>query len=96
MPLSFKPDRAVYDPSRGVMRFFATDGALLVNCGVSKSALMELDEGAPRGGGVLEHIYERHRERIQAAAAQKHRKRQTEKDGTIIVHPQDLARTIAP
>ena len=36
MSLSFKPDRAVYDPSRGVLRFFATDGALLVNCSVSK------------------------------------------------------------
>jgi hypothetical protein len=91
MPLSFKPDRAVYDPSRGVMRFFATDGALLVNCGVSKNTLMILDEGAPRGGAVLEHIYERHRDRIQEAAARKHGKRQTEKDGTIIVHPTDLS-----
>jgi hypothetical protein len=91
MPLSFKPDRAVYDPNRGVIRFFATDGALLVNCGVSKNALMILDEGAPRGGGVLEHIYERHRDRIQEAAARKHRKRQTEKDGTIVVHPKDLS-----
>ena len=52
---------------------------------------MILDEGAPRGGGVLEHIYERHRERIQEAAARKHGKRQTEKDGTIIVHPTDLS-----
>ena len=91
MSLSFKPDRAVYDPSRGVLRFFATDGALLVNCGVSKTALMELDEGAPRGGGVLEHIYERHRKRIQQVAARKHGKRQVEKDGTIIVHPKDLS-----
>ena len=52
---------------------------------------MILDEGAPRGGGVLEHIYERHRERIQEAADRKHRKRQMEKDGTIIVHPKDLS-----
>jgi len=91
MSLSFKPDRAVYDPSRGVLRFFATDGALLVNCGVSKTALMELDEGAPRDGGLLEHIYERHRDRIQQAAARKHGKRQVEKDGTIVVHPKDLS-----
>jgi hypothetical protein len=49
--------------------------------------------GSPKlpGGGVLEHVYERHRERIQQVAAQKHRKRQTEKDGTIIVHPTDLS-----
>ena len=90
MALSFKPDRAVYDPSRGVMRFFATDGALLVNCGISKSALIILDDGVPPGGGVLERIYERHRERIQQVADRKHRQRKLEKDGTIIVHRADL------
>ena len=90
MPLSFKPDRAVYDPTRGVMRFFATDGALLVNCGISKSALIVLDDGVAPGGGVLERIYERHRERIQEVADRKHRQRKLEKDGTIIVHRSDL------
>ena len=90
MALSFKPDRAVYDPSRGVMRFFATDGALLVNCGISKSALIVLDDGVAPGGAVLERIYERHRERIQEVASRKHRLRKLEKDGTIIVHRSDL------
>jgi hypothetical protein len=90
MTLSFKPDRAVYDPSRGVIRFFATDGALLVNCAVSKSALIVLDDGVAPGGAVLERIYERHRERIQEVANRKHRKRQLEQDGMIIVHRRDL------
>lgn len=90
MTLSFKPDRAVYDPSRGVIRFFATDGALLVNCAVSKSALIVLDDGVAPGGAVLERIYERHRERIQEVANRKHRARQLEQDGMIIVHRRDL------
>ena len=92
MPLSFKPDRAVYDPSQGMMRFFATDGVLLVKCGISKSALTVLDDGSFRGGGVLERIYERNRDRIQQVADRKHRRRQREKDGTIIVHSRDLMR----
>ena len=90
MPLSFKPDRAVYDPTRGVMRFFATDGPLLVNCAISKNALIVLDDGSLRGGGVLERIYERHRERIQALAERNYRLRKREKDGTIIVRRKDL------
>jgi hypothetical protein len=40
---------------------------------------------------VLEHIYERHRERIQQAAARKHGKRRVEKDGAIIVNRKDLS-----
>jgi hypothetical protein len=40
---------------------------------------------------VLEHIYERQRERIQQAAARKHGKRRVEKDGTIIVNRKDLS-----
>jgi hypothetical protein len=91
MTLSFKPNRAVYDPDKGVMRFFATDGPLLVNCGISRNALIVLDDGSSRGGAVLERIYERHRERIQEVAARKHRRHQLEKDGTIIVRRQDLA-----
>ncbi|HZT18384.1 MAG TPA: DUF1488 family protein [Dongiaceae bacterium] len=91
MPLTFKPDRAVYDPARGLMRFFATDGALLVNCGVSKNALVALNDGCTEGTQVLERIYERHRQRILDIAARKHRARQLEKDGTIVVRRRDIA-----
>ena len=50
MPLSFTPHGAIYDPTTDLMRFSATDGALLVRCGVSKNALLALDPELPRGG----------------------------------------------
>ena len=90
MSLSFKPGRAVYDPNKGVLRFLAIDGALLVKCGVSRNALVALDDGSPRGPALLERVYERHQQRIQDIASRKHRAKQLETDGMILVGPQDL------
>jgi Protein of unknown function (DUF1488) len=90
MTLSFQPNRAVYDSGSGILRFFATEGAVLVRCGVSKDALVALSDGRP-GDTVLERIYERHQQRIHQIAERKHRANQVGKDGAIVVSRGDLA-----
>jgi hypothetical protein len=91
MSLTFKPNRSVYDPARGILRFFATEGPLLVSCGVSKDALAALGEGGAGDAAVLERIYKRHRQRIHQIAERKHRANQTDKSGMIVVSRRDLA-----
>jgi len=90
MPLSFRPNRAAYDPVSGILRFFATEGPLLVKCGVSKDALVALSDGST-GDTVLERIYERHQQRIHQIAERKHRANQIDKSGMIVVSRLDLA-----
>ena len=62
----------------------------VIRAAIAELIGMFIDDGVAPGGAVLERIYERHRERIQEVADRKHRKRQLEKDGTIIVHRADL------
>ena len=90
MPLSFTPDGAIYDPTTDLMRFFATDGALLVRCGVSKNALLALDPELPREARMIARLYERNRQRIEAIADRKYRARHPDKSGMVIVHFSDL------
>jgi hypothetical protein len=90
MSLTFQPNRAVYDAASGVLRFFASDGPLLVRCGVSKDALVALSEEPSEGPVILERIYERHRTRFQEIAKRKYRAKQIDKDGMIVVRRRDL------
>jgi Protein of unknown function (DUF1488) len=90
MSLSFRPNRGVYDSAGGVMWFFATDGPLLVRCGVLKEALAAIDQGCNEIPGVFERTYQRHRERIQRVAARKHRAKEFDEPGVILVRPADL------
>ena len=90
MSLSFTPHLAIFDPAKDLMRFFATDGALLINCGVSKDALLALDPALPRKARMIALLYERHRQRIQAIADQKYKARHLDKSGMVIVHLSDL------
>ena len=91
MPLSFQPNRAVYDPANGILRFFASDGPVLVKCGVSKDALASLGAGSAGETTVLERIYKRHRQRIHQIAERKHRANQIDRNGVIVVNRRDLA-----
>jgi hypothetical protein len=93
MPLSFRPNRTVYDPASGILRFFATEGPLLVKCGVSKDALVALSNGSVGDAAVLERVYQRHRQRIHQIAEQKHRANQIDKSGMIVVSWGDLLET---
>jgi hypothetical protein len=91
MSLAFKSNCAVYDPASGILRFFATEGPLLVKCGVSKDALVALSDGSVAGPAVLERIYERHQQRIHQIAERKHRYNQIDGNGVIVVSRRDLA-----
>ena len=91
MALMFRPNRAVYDSASGVVWFFAADGPMFVRCGVSKNALLAINGACPKGAAALEGIYERHRKRIQEAAARKHRAQQFGKPGINLTHQQDVA-----
>ena len=90
MPLNFTPSRAVYHTASGVVRFFATDGLLFVRCGVSKDALIAINDTSPEGAAVLEQIYNRHRARIQEIANRKHRANHADQGGMIVVREGDL------
>jgi hypothetical protein len=90
MPLSFTPHRAIYDQAKDLMQFFATDGTLLVRCGVSKNALLALDPELPREARMIARLYERNRQRIEAIADRKYRARHLENSGMVIVHLSDL------
>lgn len=46
MVLTLEPEGVVYDPDEGLVRFFATEGLVLVRCGVSIAALAELEDDA--------------------------------------------------
>ena len=46
MALIFEHERVVYDSEDELLRFFAAEGVLLVRCGISKAALMALEEDA--------------------------------------------------
>jgi len=89
--LTFKPQRAVYDRNKGVVRFFAQDGPVLVRCAVSKNALASLADTAASGEHLLERVFRRHRERIQEIASRKHQAQKHEADGSILVRRRDLA-----
>jgi hypothetical protein len=90
MSLSFTPHRAIYDPAKDLMHFFATDGALPVHCGVSKNALLALDPELPREARMIARLYERNRQRIEAIADRKYQARNLDKSGMVIVHLSDL------
>lgn len=90
MTLSFTPHHAIYDPTKDLMRFSATDGALLVPCAVTKNALLALDPDLPREARIIARLYERNRQRIEAIADRKYQARRLDKSGMVIVHLSDL------
>jgi hypothetical protein len=46
MALIFEPDTVAYDPDNRLLRLFATDGLILVQCAISKAALAALEDDA--------------------------------------------------
>jgi len=65
MSLSFRPNRAVSGVAGGVVWFIATDGPLLVRCGVLKEALAAIHHLQTERPEIPEQVFQRHRERIQ-------------------------------
>jgi hypothetical protein len=88
--LTFRPNRAIYDATAGVVWFFATRGPLLVRCGVVKEALAAIDLLQAERPELLEQVFRRHRKRIQEVAARMYRAQQFERPGVIVVRASDL------
>src|SRR5437764_867942 len=89
MTLTFEP-QVLYDPQDRMLRLFATDGATLVRCAVSKAALTALEDDALAGPDAMIITYRRNRERIQAIAQRKYRHRWFEPGGDIVVRLEDV------
>jgi Protein of unknown function (DUF1488). len=90
MALIFEPQRVVYDPSEGLMRFFAADGVALVECAISKAALTALEDDALAGVHAMVITYRRHRELIQEITERKYRMRRLEDGGRVVVRLEDV------
>ena len=89
MTLTFEP-RVLYDSQERMLRFFATDGATIVRCAVSKAALTALEDDALAGPHAMIITYRRNREQIQAIAQRKYRHRWFEPGGDLIVRLEDV------
>jgi hypothetical protein len=90
MTLRFEPDQSAYDPEEGLVRFFATEGATVIDCGISIAALAELGDsafGVPRS---IVDSYLEHRELIQEITERKYRAHRFETGGRVIVRLQDV------
>jgi hypothetical protein len=90
MALTFEPERMVYDPSEGLMRFFAADGAAIVGCAISKAALAALEDDALGGVHAMVITYRRHRELFQEITESKYRGRRLEDGGCVVVRLADV------
>jgi Protein of unknown function (DUF1488) len=88
--LTFENERVVYDPEDELVRFFATEGALLVRCGISKAALAALEDDALTDPDAIVTAYLRNRELIQDIVARKYRASRFETGGIVVVRLQDL------
>jgi hypothetical protein len=49
MALKFEPEEVVYDPGDGLLRFFATENLMPIQCAITLWALMALEEAALAG-----------------------------------------------
>jgi hypothetical protein len=83
MSLTFEPESIAYDRDEGVMRFFASDGGVLVRCGVSIAALAQLEDDA-RAPQAMVITYHRNRALIQEIVERKYQGRQFERGGSVI------------
>ena len=90
MALTFEPERVVYDPEEELLRIFATDGALVVPCAVSKAALAALEDTALMGPDAEATAYRQNKELIQTIAQRKYRDHRFETGGVVVVRLQDL------
>jgi hypothetical protein len=89
MALIFEPDRVAYDPDNRLLRLFATDGLILIQCAISKAALAALEDDALAGPDAMAATYRRNMEQIQEIADRKYRNRQFE-SGAVVVRLEDL------
>ena len=92
MSLTFEHESIAYERAVGLMRFFASDGAVLNRCGVSIAALAELEDYALADPEAMVITYHRNRELIQEIVERKYRARQFESSFTVIVRREGCRR----
>ena len=90
IPLTFEPEQVVCDPDGGLVRFFAADGLVPVQCGISLAALVALESDALAGPDAMVTAYGRHRELIQEIAERKYQARRFEVGGNVVVRLEDV------
>jgi Protein of unknown function (DUF1488) len=88
--LSFELDRVVYDDSERMIRIFALDGLQLVQCAVSKAALVALEDDALAGPHAMAVTYRRNQALVQEIAKRKYLARRYEVGNTIVVRLDDV------
>ena len=88
--LSFEPERVIYDSEEELLRIFASDGARVIPCAVSKAALAALEDATLRGPDAEATAYRQNKELIQAIAQRKYRDHRFETGGIVVVRLQDL------
>jgi hypothetical protein len=90
LDLEFQPERLVYDPEQGLMWFFATNGTVSVECGISLAALTALAHLSLQGPNAMISTFQQHQELIQKIAEHKYRAHRFDSSGKIIVGLEDL------
>ena len=91
MAFTFRPDRILYDRTKGLMRFTAFEGSERVESAISVWALAALEDEALEGAAAMAATYRRNRGIILEVAERKHRHGQFESDGSVIVRVPDVA-----
>ena len=90
MDLQFQPEHIVYDPEQGLLWFFATEGTVSVECGISLAALAALAHLALQGPNAMMSTFQQHQKLIQKIAEHKYRAHQFDSCGKVIVDLEDL------
>jgi hypothetical protein len=90
MPPTSAPDRVVYNAAEGLMHFSLANGPTSVECAISKAALAALEDDALAGTDAMVVTYRRLRELIHEIAERKHRARQFELGGRVVVRLEDI------
>ena len=83
-------DRVIYNAAEGLMHFSLASGPMPVECAISKAALAALEDDALAGADAMEVTYRRLREFIHEIAERKHRARQFELGGRVVVRLEDI------
>ena len=85
-----EPDRVTYNAAEGLMHFSLASGPTSVECAISKAALVALQDDALAGADAMVITYHRLREFIHEIAERKHRARQFELGGRVVVRLEDI------
>jgi hypothetical protein len=90
MPLRFVQQHGGWNDRRKTVRFFAFDGDKPVVCMVTREALVDLERARDADGKMCVGIFEKHRSRIEAAAAAKYQPGAAGRDPFVVVETADL------